>query len=159
MRPCVTCVSLNLAKTREQIERDEGVVYEIYVCPLGHLTFGVGHLIRSEDPEHGMDVGTPVSRERVEEAFDNDLRDVMRDLKRLFGEEQWHAFPGEVKSILINMCFNLGVTRLGRFKKTIAAIKDQDYETAGIEMRDSLWYQQVTKRAERLARRMELLGD
>lgn len=155
----MTCVTLNLAKTREQIEFDEGVVYEIYVCPLGHLTFGVGHLIREGDPEHGQPAGTPVSRERVEQAFDDDLRDVLRDLKRLFGEEQWHVFPGEVKSILVNMCFNLGVTRLSRFKKTIAFIKEGDYESAGEEMRDSLWYQQVTKRAERLARRMELLGD
>ena len=155
----MTCITLNLAKTRQDIERDEGVLYEIYVCPLGHLTFGVGHLIRLGDPEHGMPAGTPVSRARVEEAFDNDLRDVLTDLKRLFGEEQWHVFPGEVKSILINMCFNLGVTRLGKFKKALTAIKDQDYVTAAVEMRDSLWYQQVTKRAERLARRMELIGD
>lgn len=153
------CTTLNMAKTREQIAFDEGEIHEIYICPLGHPTFGIGHLIRDFDPEHGYPVGTPVSRARVEEAFDDDLANVLRDLKRKFGEEEWHALPGEVKSILINMCFNMGISRLWKFKKTIAYIKNGDWEAAGVEMRDSLWYQQVTKRAERLARRMELVGD
>ncbi len=153
----MTCTTLNMARIRHDIERDEGVIYEIYVCPLGHLTFGVGHLVRLGDAEHGMPAGTPVSRARVELAFDNDLRDVLDDCKALFDE--WYDFPGEVKSILVNMCFNLGRTRLSKFKKTIAAIESGDYETAAVEMRDSKWYRQVTKRAERLATRMEMVGE
>ena len=153
----MTCTSLNMARVRHDIERDEGIVYEVYLCPLDHPTFGVGHLIRESDPEHGMAVGTPVSRERVEETFDLDLADVLMDCKALF--EDWYDLPGEVKAILINMCFNLGRTRLSKFKKTIAAIEAGDYETAAVEMRDSKWYRQVTKRAERLATRMEMVGE
>lgn len=153
----MTCTSLNMARVRHDIERDEGIVYEIYLCPLDHPTFGVGHLIREGDPEHGQAIGTSVSRERVEEAFDLDLHDVMVDCKALF--EDWYDLPGEVKAILVNMCFNLGRTRLGKFKNTIAAIEASDWEEAAVEMRDSKWYRQVTKRAERLATRMELVGE
>ena len=30
--------------------------------PLGHLTFGVGHLITENDEEYGKEVGTPVAK-------------------------------------------------------------------------------------------------
>jgi lysozyme len=82
----------------------------------------------------------------------------MSECTALYGED-WFNFPGEVKSILINMMFNLGRTRLGKFKKMNAAIKAGDWEEAAKEGRDSLWYRQVTNRAERLMRRMELIDD
>jgi len=51
--------------------------------------------------------------------------------------------------------FNMGRTRLSKFKKFNAAILEGDWKTAAIEGRDSLWYRQVTNRAERLMTRME----
>ena len=36
------------------------------------------------------------------------------------------------------------------------ALWDKDWERAAIEGRDSLWYRQVTKRAERLMQRLEV---
>ena len=37
----------------------------------------------------------------------------------------------------------------------IKAINDKEWEKAASEMKDSLWYAQVTNRAERLIKRME----
>ena len=51
----------------EQLKIDEGVVNEIYLDHLGYPTFGVGHLVLESDPEHGQEVGTPVSEERTKE--------------------------------------------------------------------------------------------
>ncbi len=59
------------------------------------------------------------------------------------------------KTVLINMGFNMGLTGLLQFKNTLAYVKDKNYKQAAANMRKSLWYQQVTKRAERLAKRME----
>jgi len=53
------------------------------------------------------------------------------------------------------MMFNMGRTRLSKFKNFNAAILDHDWKTAATEGRDSLWYRQVTNRAERLMSRME----
>ena len=64
---------MDLVKLREELEIDEGVEYEIYNDHLGYPTFGVGHLILESDPEHGEEVGTPVSEDRVIEAFEKDL--------------------------------------------------------------------------------------
>jgi lysozyme len=52
------------------------------------------------------------------------------------------------------MCFNLGVTRLGGFVNTLAAMKRGDYEAAADGMMKSLWASQVGRRAQRLAKMM-----
>ena len=57
----------NPSKLKEEIIRDEGVVYAIYKDHLGYPTFGIGHLVKDSDPEFGQPVDTPVSEERVDE--------------------------------------------------------------------------------------------
>ena len=59
---------MNRQAVFEQLKIDEGVVYAIYKDHLGYPTFGVGHLVLESDPEHGQDVGTPVSEERTKES-------------------------------------------------------------------------------------------
>jgi lysozyme len=58
---------------------------------------------------------------------------------------------------LTNMMFNLGPGNLAKFKKMNAALGEGDWEVAAIEGRDSLWYKQVTNRAERLMSRLEVV--
>ena len=62
---------MDIQKLRQEIEADEGNVHEIYLDHLNLPTFGIGHLVRDTDPEHGQPVGTPVSEERVNSCFDN----------------------------------------------------------------------------------------
>ena len=146
---------MNREAVYEQLKIDEGVVYEIYLDHLGYKTFGVGHLVLESDPEHGYEVGEPVSVERVIECFNRDLDVAVSECTALYGVDVWEGFPGEVQEILVNMMFNLGRPRLGKFKKFNAALENADWTTAGIEGRDSLWHRQVGNRAERLMTRLE----
>lgn len=139
----------------EQLKIDEGVVYEIYHDHLGYPTFGVGHLVLESDEEHGQPVGTPVSEERVKECFENDLNIAIRECDALYEDGTFDNLPDEVQQILVNMMFNMGRTRLSKFKKMHGAILEGDWKTAAVEGRDSKWYQQVTNRAERLMSRLE----
>jgi hypothetical protein len=50
---------------------------------------------------------------------------------------------------------NKKYTRLSKFKKMNAALSNADWKEAAKEGRDSLWYRQVTNRAERLMSRLE----
>ena len=138
----------------EQLKMDEGVVYEVYLDHLDLPTFGVGHLVLESDPEYGADVGTPVSEERVKECFEKDLDTAISECEILYGDH-WEGFPGEVQEILVNMMFNMGRTRLSKFKNFTSALEEGDWARAGVEGRDSLWYRQVTNRAERLMTRMD----
>ena len=145
---------MNIDRVRKQLEIDEGVVYEIYNDHLGYPTFGIGHLVRKTDPEYGFAVGHSVDPERVQEAFEADLTVACSECSILYASD-WDQFPDEVQEILVNMLFNLGRTRLNKFKKMNAALRNRDWNTAAIEGRDSLWYRQVSNRAERLMKRME----
>lgn len=141
----------------EQLKIDEGVKYEVYLDHLGLPTFGVGHLVTADDPEHGAEVGTKVSEERVWSAFEQDLETSILECCTLYGEEEFNSLPGEVQEILVNMMFNMGRPRLSGFKKFNAAIEAGDWATAAVEGRDSRWYNQVTNRAERLMSRLEVV--
>jgi hypothetical protein len=58
------------------------------------------------------------------------------------------------KTILINMGFNLGLVGLLKFRNTLAYVKAKEYNKAAANMRKSLWFKQVGRRAEELSNRM-----
>jgi lysozyme len=147
---------MDLVKLREQLEIDEGVKYDIYLDHLGYPTFGIGHLITEDDPEHGQSVGTEVSKERVEEAFEKDCEWVVRDCHKLY--DSFDDLPEEVQQIVANMMFNLGYPRLSAFKGMKAGVDSQNWNEAADQMVDSRWYRQVGVRAERLVERMRALA-
>jgi len=119
---------------------------------LGLPTFGIGHLVTENDPEHGQPVGTEVSEERVAEVFESDIEVTLDECERLYSG--FSELPEEVQHILANMMFNMGRPRLSGFKKFNAAIEAGEWQEASEEMIDSRWYRQVTNRAERLVQRM-----
>jgi len=142
-------------RLRKQLEIDEGVKYEIYLDHLGYPTFGIGHLITKDDEEFGAPVGTPVSKDRVIETFEKDLRVATSECQVLYGNK-FLLWPDEVQEILINMMFNMGRPRLSKFVNFRSALEQKDWKQAAIEGRDSLWWKkQIRTRAERLMSRLE----
>jgi lysozyme len=80
----------------------------------------------------------------------------MRDCLRLLPE--FDELPTEVKLIFANMMFNLGASRLGGFKRMLAAVEKGDWSSAADEMVDSRWHRQVPERSGRLIARMRALA-
>ena len=147
---------MNIQQLREQLEIDEGVRYDIYLDHLGLPTFGIGHLVTKTDPESGQAVGTPISKERVAECFDMDVQSVINDCNKLYVD--FEDLPEEVQQIIANMMFNMGYTRLSKFKGMKRCVDSKDWNQAADEMVDSRWYRQVTNRANRLVERMRAVG-
>ena len=146
---------MDVGKLRADLELDEGVKHEIYLDHLGLPTFGIGHLVREEDPEYGWDVGEPVSDDRVAEAFESDIQITIDDCEKLYPD--FYELPEEAQLIIANMCFNLGYPRLSKFKGMKAGVDARDWNAAADEMVDSRWYRQVTNRADRLVERMRAI--
>ena len=144
---------MNIDKLREELKIDEGVKYEIYLDHLGFPTFGIGHLIRNTDVEHGQAVGTKVTEDRVNECFASDTSSVLKDCEALFSS--YYDLPEEVQLIIANMMFNMGRPRMSGFTKFIAAVENNDWLIAAKEMVNSRWYNQVPNRADRLVKRMQ----
>lgn len=147
---------MDIQQLRKQLEIDEGVKYDIYLDHLGLPTFGIGHLVTKTDPESGQAVGTPISKERVAECFDMDVQSVINDCNKLY--EDFEDLPEEVQQIIANMMFNMGYTRLSKFKGMKRGVDSLNWNQAADEMVDSRWYRQVTNRANRLVERMRAVG-
>ena len=144
---------MNIEQLREELKIDEGVKYEIYLDHLGLPTCGIGHLIQSTDPEHGLEVGTKIDEERVNELFDEDIQVTIQECKYLYND--FDDLPEEAQRIIANMMFNLGRPRLSRFLKMKQHVDNRDFVSASEEMKNSKWYRQVTNRAQRLVDRMQ----
>jgi lysozyme len=147
---------MDLDKLQEELTEDEGCKYEIYNDHLGYATFGIGHLVTDSDLEYGQEIGTEVSKERVDECFKADIEITIEDCNILYSN--FNDIPEEAQLILANMMFNLGRPRLSKFLKLKAAVDDEDWMEASVQMMDSKWAKQVPNRAKRLCERMEKLS-
>jgi len=139
---------MNIEALREQLKIDEGVKYEIYKDHLGYPTFGIGHLITENDPEHGKPDGTKISEDRVNEIFETDVAKFVSEAKILFPDLD--DLPDVAQQVIVNMAFNMGRPRLSKFKNFITGVNDRDWTRAAEEMMDSRWATQVGDRAIRL---------
>lgn len=137
----------------DEIKRHEGEVLEVYEDSLGYLTFGVGHLIKDSDDEYGLPVGTPVSQERVDDVYDYDFDKHLDETIHLFeskGGEDFYSLPENIQHVLVNMTFNLGGTRFGKFNNMWKGVVSSDWEKVAVEMEDSKWFRQVGRRSVEL---------
>jgi GH24 family phage-related lysozyme (muramidase) len=142
---------MDIEHLKKDIMFEEGVKYEVYNDHLGYKTFGVGHLVRATDPENDMEVGTEVSKERVDECFEVDLYVAINDAEKFC---EGMEVDDNIKECVTHMVFQLGLPRLNKFRNFKQALVDGDIAKAQAEMKDSLWYRQTTNRAERLIEKM-----
>ena len=125
-------------KLIEELKRDEGVRFYPYRCSANKLTIGIGRNIE----ERG------ISEDEAEYLLENDLTMCIEEVESIF--TWYYSLTSNRKRAIINMVFNLGLTKLLKFKKFIAAMESLDYKEAGKEMLDSRWAKQVGNRADRL---------
>ena len=126
-----------------QLVRHEGYRQFPYKCSAGKLTIGVGRNIE----ERG------ISENEAMYLLHNDIVICKQELNLLYPivnrlNEARH-------NVLINMCFNIGIARLGQFRKMWAAIRIGDFNEAALQMMDSRWANQVGKRAIELSKIMK----
>ncbi len=120
------------------IKQHEGLRLKPYQCTAGKLTIGYG---RNLD-----DVG--ISEAEAEYLLEQDMKASI---------VQASNFPFFIglndyrKAVIVDMIFNLGLTRFNQFKRMLNALQRHDYQQAATEMLDSRWAVQVGKRADRLA--------
>lgn len=136
---------MNFRALKKEIEADEGIRHKPYRCSAGKLTIGIG---RNLD-DRGLNT------EEIDLLFYNDFEDVVTNLRRIF--KDFDTFNKDLQHVLFNMCFQLGYVGFSKFYNFIAAIKAKQYGAAAHEMKNSLWYKQTTKRAERLIARVNKL--
>lgn len=129
---------MNYQTLREELIRDEALRLKPYTDTKGKLTIGVGRNL--------TDRGLSIDETMI--LLDNDIKGAATDLDRAL--PWWRGMSEARQHVLINMCFNMGINRLGGFIKALAAMEKGDYNTAADEMQDSDWFKDVGGRAIRL---------
>lgn len=88
--------------------------------------------------------------------MNNDIYQADADLRRTI---RWYeGAPEALKEVLINMCFNMGIRTLTKFRNTLWYMGAGEYEQAAKNMIKSKWARQVKDRATRLAERVRALA-
>ena len=130
-------------RIKDQLVRHEGLRLKPYRCTAGKLTIGIG---RNLD-----DCGITQS-----EAYVMLINDIMNCEKQLQAKipDIYDGLDEVRKSVLLNMCFNLGINGLLGFKNTLEFTKAGDWERAANNMLVSKWAKQVGRRAIELSELM-----
>lgn len=130
----------------ERIKKHEGFRSKPYRCPAGKLTIGYGRNIEDNG----------ITEAEASFLLANDVQKCRYECESTF---PWFAkMDKSRRSVIVEMCFNLGIKRFLGFKKMLAACARGDYGVAADEMLDSLWARQVGNRAKKLANVM-LTGE
>lgn len=123
-------------KLIEQLKLHEGVRSHVYTCSAGYETIGVGRNISES--------GLGLSDDEIDYLLTNDIARCRKELTKF----PWFDGLDDVRQdAMINICFNLGITRLRGFKNALLAMHNGDFEAAADHFLDSRWAMQVGKRA------------
>ena len=135
-------MKFDMDKMIEQLVDHEGLELHPYEDSLGIITIGVGRNLE----ERG------ISEDEAFYLLGNDIEIIWDELIKQHPIVE--DLDDQRQMILLDMAFNMGVPRLGKFKKMWAAIEDGDMIEASKQALDSRWADQVGRRAERLAERL-----
>jgi lysozyme len=128
-----------------QLKRDEGEVLHAYQDHLGYWTIGIGILIDQRK-------GGELRPEESEFIFRNRLKLFDAELSRRL---PWISrLDPARRGVLLNMCFQMGITGLLGFKNTLALVEAGKYQDAAVNMLKSKWAGQTPARANRLSLQM-----
>jgi len=117
----------------EEFEGFEGLPYE---CPAGFQTIGFGRNLE-------------VYPYTETEAREWSLKILEDYRKSMMIHHPWLVeAPMEVRLIVTDMAYNLGVQGVNGFKNMFKALKHQEYLLAADELKDSKYYEQTGHRAE-----------
>ena len=126
---------MNIQRLRQQLVTHEGVELKPYRCTSDKLTIGVGRNIEDRG----------ISHTTAMQMLDEDIDICINELQQTLS--YWNDLPSRVKEGLINLCFNMGISRLMAFKKTFAYLRSGDFGKAADELLDSRYANQVGQRA------------
>ena len=130
----------------QQIKEHEGLVLKPYKCPVGKLTIGYGHNIE----DNGL------SKSACEYILIEDIEEAKRNLYAIFTRDFFYSLSDNQKIALVDMMFNLGISRFLTFKKFILAVKHRNFDRASVEIIQSKAYTQAKRRYLKLAE--QILG-
>jgi len=154
----------------DMIRRHEGLRTRVYRDSRGNRTIGIGFNLENRGARREIEsVGANyeeilsgrarLNERQVEALFRRDVEEARQTARSFLGRRNYDRLDERAKDIITDMAFNLGPSRLNRFRRLRRALIRRDYLRAADEMEDSRWYGQVGNRSRELVRRMRALSS
>jgi len=137
---------------KHQLEFEEGRRLKAYTCTAGHKTIGIGHNLDVKPAFNGRRIPDIISDQICDLIFDRDIEDTIIQLNFV-----WLAntkLDPARRDAVINMCFQLGINGVMKFKLMLNALERSDWVAAKAHALDSSWAKQTPERAERVAEQL-----
>ena len=123
----------------DRIKHPDGFRSIVYKCTAGYDTIGYGFAIK--DLELDKDISEMILMQKLD--------NLMNRIAKTFS--WWRSTDSTVKDVVVEMCYQLGVSGVSKFKKTIDHLENKRYGKASAEMLDSKWARQTPNRALELS--------
>lgn len=154
------------------LKQDEGIRTRWYIDSEGYPTIGIGHLLIMEKTRDTSKINAAISRdvgrevtngtitaEEVSALFAQDLAKVRQGISNTQNVREVYVDLNRPRQMAIeNMCFQMGVGGVAKFRNALAAMKVQDWQTAYNELRNSTWANQTPGRSSRVSK-IVLVGN
>tara|TARA_A100001515_G_scaffold39206_2_gene30882 strand:+ start:413 stop:3220 length:2808 start_codon:yes stop_codon:yes gene_type:complete len=124
--------------TKRMIKEHEGLRLDKYSDKFGNPTIGYGHLVTPNSK-----IPNTISKAYANQLFEKDYRHHKRAAQSIPGYDKMSL---QQKAAMIDLTFNMGPQWYQEFPLMMAAIQKGDYKTAGAELKNSLYYNQVGRR-------------
>jgi len=135
---------LNYLSLKLRIKKNEGFSSRSYKDQLGNYTIGYGHLIRKKEI---VLYKKKIKISFFQNLFENDFKTALDDYNKHFRK---YSFSQNIKELIVEMIFQMGIQNVLSFKKTLRHIRKNNKFLAALEMMDSIWYKQTPLRVENL---------
>lgn len=136
---------------QKRILKHEGYREFPYLDTTGNFTVGIGHKIAIDQVK---DYNTGITLANAITLLESDIQLATGECSGMI--PCFSALDAIRQGILIEMCFQLGLSGLLAFKKMLAALESGRFDDAAQEMLDSEWHSQTPARCEELANLMKI---
>ena len=138
---------MNNERLFNRIKVHEGFRNKVYKCTEGFDTIGFGFAIK--DLELDEDIAEQILMDKLDK-----LTHKIQD------KFPWvEMAPDTVGEVLVEMAYQMGVSGVSKFKRTLKYMEHHNWTRAAEEMLDSKWHRQTPNRAKELSNIIRNLDD
>lgn len=105
------------------------------------FAIGVGHHFKDK-----KEFPKKLTNKEIDALLEKDMKQAIADAKTII--KNFDSLPYQVRLIVADMSFNLGIIKFSKFKNAIDACHNRDWSHMADELENSLWYKQVNRRSK-----------
>tara|TARA_S200002703_G_scaffold135298_1_gene124119 strand:+ start:322 stop:747 length:426 start_codon:yes stop_codon:yes gene_type:complete len=124
-----------LNQIKDHVKEYEGYSQLVYECTAGYATIGYGRNLEQRG----------ITKEESEYLLANDLQQCLKELRGIINK--FDELPEKAQLVLVDMCYNLGLSKLLNFENMLDAIDARNWQEASEQLLDSRYAAQVKRRA------------